>query len=125
MKSLYHRNGRPLDTDPKAGRVRPARMRHILHGGLALLLTAALAFVPCALAEPGDLPEEPVGSESFPPAEDGYVTVASTAVWSCASTKRKPGSRSWTKTGTSGAVRLRSTRRTTSHSLWHGSEWPP
>ena len=52
-------------------------MRHILHGGLALLLTAALAFVPCALAEPGDLPEEPVGSESFPPAEDGYVTVAS------------------------------------------------
>ncbi len=77
MKSLYHRNGRPLDTDPKAGRVRPARMRHILHGGLALLLTAALAFVPCALAEPGDLPEEPVGSESFPPAEDGYVTVAS------------------------------------------------
>ena len=75
VKSLYHRNGGP--SDHAGRRFGPARVKHILHGGLAMLLTAALAFVPCVLAEPGDPSEEPVVRESFPPAEEGYVTAAS------------------------------------------------
>lgn len=62
----------------QAGRRFPSRIRHILHGGLAALLTVMLVFAPFAEADEPVEPEEqtPV-EETEPSAESGFVTVAS------------------------------------------------